>query len=91
MYFFKKSGRQYLDLTGNLILSHNDQLVKSRSTSARPTKILNAKFIINAGNLRIRDKLKATIITLRFIWGKPDPLTIDKTNFKAPFNACGGL
>lgn len=91
MYFFKKSGRQYLDLTGNLILSHNDKLVKARSTSASPTKVLNAKFVVNAGDLNLRGKLKATILALRFIWGKPEPLTVADTDFKAPFNARGDL
>ena len=79
MYFFKKQGRQYLDLTGNLILSHNDKLIKARVGSAAPHKALNAKFIINAGDLNLYGKLKATLLAIRFIWGKPEPLTSDKT------------
>ena len=79
MYFFKKRGKQYLDLTGNLILSHNDNIVKARSKSAGPSSIFNDKYII-LGDHRI----KATIATLRFIWGKPNPLLIDDTNYRAP-------
>lgn len=67
MYFFKKQGRQYLDLTGNLILSHNDKLIKARVSSAAPHKALNAKFIVNTGDLNLRGKLKAALLALRFI------------------------
>lgn len=79
MYFFKNQGKQFLDLTGNLILSHNDRLVKTRSTSAAPTKVLNAKYIINSGDLNIIGKLKATRLALSFIWGKPNPLVAEDT------------
>ena len=82
MYFFLKKGKQYLDLTGNLILSHNDKLVKARVTSAAPTKVLNARYVINSGKLNFRGKLKATLIALNFIWGKPIPLKPEDTNLK---------
>ena len=83
-YFFLKNGKQYLDLTGDLILSHNDRLVKARSKSAAPVKVLNAKFVLNAGDLNLRGKLKATKIALKFIWGKPEPLLAEDTNFNKP-------
>ena len=70
MYFFKKQGKQYLDLTGNLILSKNDQLIKTRSTSAAPHKALNGTYICNAGDLNFIGKLKATVLAMRFIWGQ---------------------
>lgn len=82
MYFFKKQGRQYLDLTGDLILSQNDRLVKARSTSAAPHKILSAKFVVNCGDLNLRGKLKATLLVLRFVWGKPQPLLPEDTDLK---------
>ena len=84
MYFFLKNKKQYLDLTGNLILSHNDRLVKARTASAGPSKVLNAKFVINSGDLNLRGKLKATILVLRFIWGKPVPLVASDTNLNKP-------
>ena len=84
MYFFKNQGKQFLDLTGNLILSHNDRLVKARTPSAGPYKILNSKFVVNAGDLNLRGKFKATILALRFIWGKPQPLLAEDTNLKTP-------
>lgn len=84
MYFFFKNKKQYLDLTGDLILSHNDQLVKARTKSAGPVKVLNAKFVINAGKLTFWGKWKATKIALSFIWGKPNPLTAENTNLNKP-------
>lgn len=84
MYFFLKSKKQYLDLTGNLILSHNDRLVKVRTKSAGPTKVLNSKFVLNCGQLTFIGKLKATKIALKFIWGKPNPLTAEDTNLNKP-------
>ena len=79
MYFFKKGGKQFLDLTGNLILSHNDQLVKSRVPSAAPTKILNAKFAVNISKLNFLLKIKTTWAVLRFVWGSSTALTPDDT------------
>ena len=46
MYFFKKNGRQYVDCTGDLILTHNDAAIKARSKSAGPHKALNARYVI---------------------------------------------
>lgn len=79
MYFFKKKGKQYLNLTGNLILSHNDILVKARLKSAGPSGILYPKYIM-LGNHRI----KATFAVLRFIWGKPNPLLPSDTHLNPP-------
>lgn len=84
MYFFFRNKKQFLDLTGNLILSQNDRLVKARTTSAGPSKVLNAKFVLNCGDLNLRGKLKATILVLRFIWGKPQPLVTEDTNKREP-------
>ena len=84
MYFFKKEGKQYLDLTGDLILSSNDRLIKARSKSAAPVKALNAKFVLNCGDLTFIGKLKATLLVLRFVWGKPQPLIAEDTNKREP-------
>lgn len=85
MYFYKKQGKQYMDLTGNLILSSNDELIKARSKSAAPHKAFNAKFVINTGDLNRRGKLKATLLALRFIWGKPAPLREEDTDLNKPY------
>lgn len=70
MYFFKKSGKQMLDLRGDLILSHNDDLVKGRAKSAAPAAVRNATYIVNIPAMGFRAKLAATRIALRFIWAK---------------------
>ena len=80
MYFFKKEGRQYLDLTGNLILSHNDQLVKARVKSAAPTKVLNAQYAVNVKQLNFRNKLKLIWMIYKFIFGPSQALTSQITN-----------
>lgn len=79
MYFFKKKGKQYLDLTGNLILSHNNILIKARVTSAAPNGVLYPKYIMLGSH-----RIKATIAVLRFIWGKPNPLLPSDTDLKKP-------
>ena len=84
MYFFLSKGKQYLDLTGDLVLSSNDRLIKARSKSAAPVKALNAKFVLNCGDLTFIGKLKATILVLRFVWGKPKPLVAGDTFKREP-------
>lgn len=84
MYFFRKKGKQYLDLTGNLILSYNDQLVKARSASVGPKKVLNAQFILNTGKLTFWGRIRATRVAMRFIWGKSAPLLEVDTNLNKP-------
>lgn len=75
MYFFKKGGRQILDLRGDLVLTHNDSLVKGRVKSAAPASVRNAKRIENIPNLGFWQKVKASRAALSFIWGKSQALT----------------
>ena len=51
MYFFKLKGKQMLDLRGDLILTHNDALVKSRIKSAAPAGVRNARYIENVAKM----------------------------------------
>lgn len=75
MYFFKKSGKQILDLRGDLVLTHNDALVKGRVKSAAPASVRNAKRIENIPNLGFWQKVKASRAALKFIWGPSQALT----------------
>lgn len=75
MYFFKKNGKQILDLRGDLVLTHNDALVKGRVKSAAPSSVRNAKRIENIPNLGFWQKVKASRAALSFIWGKSQALT----------------
>lgn len=72
MYFYKKQGRQVLDLRGNLILSHNPQLIRARVKSAGPRFAKNGKYILSSGFF---SKLRATRAALSFIWGPSQALT----------------
>lgn len=74
MYFFKRKGKQVLDLTGNLILSHNDALVKSRIKSAAPRHVEHVKYILDIPSMSRWDKTRATFRAIAFIWGPSQAL-----------------
>jgi hypothetical protein len=80
MYFYKSKGKQVLDLTGNLILTHNDRLIKARVTSAGPSRVRNASFVDNIAGAGLKRKIKATISVIAFIWGPSTALTEKETN-----------
>ncbi len=71
MYFYKKQGKQHVDLRGDFILSHNDSLIKTRIKSAAPRFAHNGMYILEVGKHRI----KATLAAIGFIWGKNTALT----------------
>jgi hypothetical protein len=75
MYFYKKKGRQMLDLRGNLILSHNPSLVRGRIKSAAPAGVRNAVYIDNIPRLPFIRKVRASWAALTFIWGRSQELT----------------
>lgn len=77
MYFFKKGGKQILDLRGDLVLTHNDALVKGRVKSAAPSSVRNAKRIEDIPNLGFWGKLRATKAAIAFIWGPSQALTAE--------------
>lgn len=79
MYFYKHKGKQVLDLRGDLILTHNDALVKGRVKSAAPSGVLNTKYILISG-LGFVSKIKATWHAIRFIWGPSQALTNETTD-----------
>lgn len=75
MYFFKVQGKPRLDLRGNLILSHNDQLVKARVPSAAPECVKNGKYIPDLKSGGFWRRVRATFAAIRFIWGPSQALT----------------
>jgi len=82
MYFYKLKGRQMLDLRGDLVLTHNDALVKGRVKSAAPAGVRNARYVEGIPALGLRGKLRATRVALVFIWGpsvalKPETIEED--------------
>ena len=77
MYFFQKAGKQHLDLRGNLILSHNDTLVKARVKSSAPRYVKNAKYILDINGMGFIQKIRATKAAISFIWGKNQELVVE--------------
>lgn len=75
MYFFKRNGKQILDLRGDLVLTHNDELVKGRVKSAAPAGVVNVKYIRGITGMSYYHKIKATFAAIRFIWGPSQALT----------------
>ena len=75
MYFYKQKGKQILDFRGDLIVTHNDSVVKARIKSAAPASVRNIKYIANIPSMGIYRKIKATFAVLGFIWGKNTALT----------------
>ncbi|MCH9838643.1 hypothetical protein K0U83_23470 [bacterium] len=70
MYFYKHKGRQCLDLQGDLVLTHNDALVKARVKSAAPAGVHNARYVPDIARLGFVKKLRASWSALRFIWSR---------------------
>lgn len=77
MYFYKQKGKQILDLRGNLILSHNDSLVKGRIKSVAPAAIRNGSRIEDIPSMGVWRKLWATKAAIAFIWGASTALTAE--------------
>jgi len=77
MYFYKSKGKQVLDMRGDLVLTHNDDLVRSISHSAAPRRVTNATYIKSVVKLSFAKKIKATVVAARFIWGKTQELRDD--------------
>lgn len=77
MYFFKRNGRQFLDLRGDLVLTHNDALVRGRVKSAAPASIRNASYIEGIPSMGVWRKLRATKAAIGFIWGKSQAISAE--------------
>ena len=84
MYYFREGGKQSLDLTGNLILSFNDSLVKCRAPSAAPDGVKNAKKIM-INELTFIKKIWATFVVLGYIWGVNKALVESDTALNKPY------
>lgn len=69
MYFFKQNGKQILDLRGNLVLSHNEELVRVRTKNNGPRQVKNGYYVKDIPNLKFFRKIRASMVAIRFIWG----------------------
>ena len=77
MYFYKRGGKQILDLRGDLIITHNDGLIKGRVKSAAPGGVKNSTYIVTR-NMGFISKIKATFHVIKFIFGSSQALNADK-------------
>jgi len=77
MHFYKKQGKQFLNMQGDLILTHNLDVVSAFPKSAGPTNVSNVRFIPNVKALSFFDKLKAVFIVARFVFGKDRALPLE--------------
>ena len=66
MLFTKVKGKQYLDMSGNLVLTKNEQLVAVTAPSAMPKGIQGGEHAF----VRKGSRLRATLTALNFIWSK---------------------
>lgn len=67
MLYFGKAGRQCLDLSNELILTVDKNLVTCKSKKWGPKEVHNASFI-SVGSLSFWKKIKACFIVFKFIW-----------------------
>jgi len=67
MRFYFDKGKQHLDLSGNLILSSNPEFISAPAKSAAP-RVHRARYIMVA-RLSTLQRVRASYITLRLIWG----------------------
>ena len=77
MYFFRKKGKQILDLRGDLVLTHNASLVMSRVKSNGPRIARNARYVL-LRSLGFFGKIKASYHAIRFIWGPDTSITLEE-------------
>lgn len=70
MHFYKNHGKQILNMKGDLIVTHNKDVVSALSKSAGPSQVLNARFLPNVGELRFIDKLEVILIVVKFVFGE---------------------
>jgi len=86
-YFYLEKGKQHLDLKGDLIISHNDALIKTRTKSAGPVQVSAPDgYILNLGKLKFFRKIRATWNIIKFVW-TAKPLDRDITAYREPHRA----
>lgn len=87
MYFYKKKGKQYLDLTGDVVITHNSDPLKTRSKSAAPAGISGGRYI-SLQKLNFFRKVYVMFWLAAFVWRSSQELTASKTGLKKPVENC---
>ena len=68
MHFYKEKGKPRLNAGGNLILSKNEKVFTTRSSSAGPRHMDNLNYVMLKG-LSTWGKFRASVAALKWIWG----------------------
>ena len=68
MRFYRKGGKQILDLRDDFILTRQADLVEAQGKSIAPRRVRLARYVLNVGKLGFWAKLKASQRALQFIW-----------------------
>ncbi len=85
MYFYRNGKEQVLDLKGDLIISFNNALVKTRSKSAGPKTIKSPDgYILNVGKAGFIKRIGVTLKIIAFVWGRDKELTESDTDLNKP-------
>ena len=69
MRFSKKKGRQTLDLSGNLIVTRNAELISKTSSSAAPNTVQGARWVSVGESVGFWGRVKATLWVIGYVWG----------------------
>ena len=77
MFFVFAKGKRFLNLKGNLILTHNARLVRGNNKKATPQSIAGGLFLQILPDSGFRLRCRATWAAFAFIWGDTEALDPD--------------
>jgi hypothetical protein len=84
MYFYKSKGKQILDLTGDIVLTHNSDPLKTRAKSCAPAAIRGGQYI-KLHNVGFWRRVYIMIYVAAWVWRSSLELTEDKTALNKPY------
>ena len=68
MRFYRKRGKQILDLRDDFILTRQSDLVEAQAKSNAPRLVRFARYVPNIGKQSVRAKIRTSWRALQFIW-----------------------
>lgn len=68
MRFYRKRGKQILDLRDDFILTRQADLVETQAKSNAPRHVWFAHYVLNIGKQTARAKIVTSWQALKFIW-----------------------
>lgn len=70
MYFLFHNNTRYLNLEGNLIITHNERLIMGNHKRATPQHITGGMFVKVVATSGFWRRIQASRAALSFIWGQ---------------------